>query len=39
MTDGFGAGVAHPARRHHHWLGGKDHFTADRHSGDPVARS
>jgi SAM-dependent methyltransferase len=26
--------VAHPARRYNYWLGGKDHFAADRESGD-----
>ena len=35
----------HPARRYNYWLGGKDHFAADRESGDllaaefPTARS
>jgi S-adenosyl methyltransferase len=29
--------VAHPARRYNYWLGGKDHFPADRASGDAVA--
>ena len=29
--------VAHPARRYNYWLGGKDHFAADRASGDAVA--
>src|SRR5262245_19026826 len=28
--------VAHPARRYNYWLGGKDHFAADRESGDAV---
>ncbi len=27
---------AHPARRYDYWLGGKDHFAADRASGDAV---
>lgn len=45
--DGPGAGsdalgridtsVAHPARRYNYWLGGKDHFAADRASGDQIA--
>jgi hypothetical protein len=30
--------VAHPARRYNYWLGGKDHFQADRDSGDAIAR-
>nr|WP_203768565.1 SAM-dependent methyltransferase [Actinoplanes nipponensis] len=29
--------VAHPARRYNYWLGGKDHFAADRASGDLLA--
>jgi hypothetical protein len=29
--------VAHPARRYNYWLGGKDHFAADRESGDMFA--
>jgi S-adenosyl methyltransferase len=29
--------VAHPARRYNYWLGGKDHFAADRESGDAIA--
>ncbi len=29
--------VAHPARRYNYWLGGKDHFAADRTSGDEMA--
>ncbi|MFC4108695.1 SAM-dependent methyltransferase [Micromonospora zhanjiangensis] len=29
--------VPHPARRYDYWLGGKDNFAADRHSGDAVA--
>jgi hypothetical protein len=29
--------VPHPARRYNYWLGGKDHFAADRASGDAVA--
>lgn len=27
----------HPARRYDYWLGGKDHFAADRASGDAIA--
>jgi S-adenosyl methyltransferase len=27
----------HPARRYNYWLGGKDHFAADRESGDSIA--
>lgn len=29
--------AAHPARRCSYWLGGKDHFQADRDSGDAIA--
>ncbi|MFF5296554.1 SAM-dependent methyltransferase [Paractinoplanes globisporus] len=29
--------VPHPARRYNYWLGGKDHFAADRQSGDAIA--
>lgn len=29
--------MAHPARRYDYWLGGKDHFAADRESGDAIA--
>jgi hypothetical protein len=28
--------TAHPARRYNYWLGGKDHFAADRISGDAI---
>ncbi|GIF05020.1 SAM-dependent methyltransferase [Actinoplanes siamensis] len=28
----------HPARRYNYWLGGKDHFAADRASGDELER-
>jgi hypothetical protein len=31
--------VAHPARRYNYWLGGKDHFAADRESGEAVAKA
>lgn len=31
-------GKAHPARRYNYWLGGKDHFQADRASGDAIAQ-
>jgi len=31
--------VAHPARRYNYWLGGKDHFQADRDSGDAIAEA
>jgi len=31
--------VAHPARRYNYWLGGKDHFAADRESGDLLAEA
>lgn len=29
--------AAHSARRYNYWLGGKDHFQADRDSGDAIA--
>ncbi|MFI5892450.1 SAM-dependent methyltransferase [Actinoplanes sp. NPDC051513] len=29
----------HPARRYNYWLGGEDHFAADRESGDAIARA
>jgi hypothetical protein len=29
--------VPHPARRYNYWLGGKDHFAADRESGEAIA--
>jgi SAM-dependent methyltransferase len=28
----------HPARRYNYWLGGKDHFAADRASGDEIEK-
>jgi hypothetical protein len=31
-------GIAHIARVYDYWLGGKDHFTADREAGDEVMR-
>ncbi|NMO50746.1 SAM-dependent methyltransferase [Actinoplanes sp. TBRC 11911] len=31
--------VPHPARRYNYWLGGKDHFEADRQSGDAIERA
>ncbi|MEV0901475.1 SAM-dependent methyltransferase [Actinoplanes sp. NPDC049802] len=31
-------GTAHPARRYNYWLGGKDHFAADRESADAIAK-
>ncbi|MEU8606426.1 SAM-dependent methyltransferase [Actinoplanes sp. NPDC048791] len=33
----FDSSTAHPARRYNYWLGGKDHFAADRESGDAIA--
>ncbi len=33
----FDTSVPHPARRYNYWLGGKDHFAADRESGDAIA--
>lgn len=35
-ADRFDSTVAHPARRYNYWLGGKDHFAADRASGDAI---
>jgi hypothetical protein len=35
---GFDPGVAHPARVYNFWLGGKDHFAADREAGQEVMR-
>ncbi|GIF19572.1 SAM-dependent methyltransferase [Actinoplanes tereljensis] len=37
--DRFDTSVAHPARRYNYWLGGKDHFAADRESGDLIVRA
>ncbi|GIM95535.1 SAM-dependent methyltransferase [Paractinoplanes toevensis] len=37
--DRFDTSVAHPARRYNYWLGGKDHFAADRESGDLIIRA
>ena len=34
----FDPGVAHPARVYCYWLGGKDHYPADRRAGDEVIR-
>jgi S-adenosyl methyltransferase len=31
--------VPHPARRYNYWLGGKDHFAADRASGDEIEKA
>jgi hypothetical protein len=39
IVDRFDTSVAHPARRYNYWLGGKDHFAADRESGDLLARA
>ena len=42
-TGGVGSGldptVVHPARRYNYWLGGKDHFAADRNSGDLIEQA
>ena len=38
-VDRFDTSVAHPARRYNYWLGGKDHFAADRESGDLLVRA
>ncbi|WP_433300447.1 SAM-dependent methyltransferase [Actinoplanes sp. CA-030573] len=37
--DRIDTSVAHPARRYNYWLGGKDHFAADRESGDLLAKA
>jgi hypothetical protein len=37
--DRFDTGTPHPARRYNYWLGGADHFEADRESGDLLARA
>ena len=37
--DRFDTSVPHPARRYNYWLGGKDHFAADRESGDLLAEA
>src|SRR3984885_11773753 len=37
-SDAIDTTVAHPARRYNYWLGGKDHFAADRASGDEFLR-
>ena len=34
----FDPSVAHPARIYDYWLGGKDHFAADRNAAEEVAR-
>jgi hypothetical protein len=38
-TDRIDTSVPHPARRYSYWLGGKDHFAADRASGDAIAKA
>jgi SAM-dependent methyltransferase len=37
-ADRFDPGVAHPARVYNYWLGGKDHYPADRRAAEEVAR-
>ena len=37
--DQIDTSTAHPARRYNYWLGGQDHFAADRESGDLLARA
>jgi hypothetical protein len=39
IVDRIDTSVAHPARRYNYWLGGKDHFAADRASGDLLAEA
>ena len=36
---GLSYAAPHPARRYNYWLGGKDHFAADRASGDAIAEA
>jgi O-methyltransferase involved in polyketide biosynthesis len=36
--DAFNTHVAHPARIYDYWLGGKDHFPADRAAGDQAIK-
>jgi S-adenosyl methyltransferase len=36
LPPGFDTSVAHPARVYDYWLGGKDHFTADRIAAEEV---
>ncbi|WP_328467896.1 SAM-dependent methyltransferase [Actinoplanes sp. NBC_00393] len=38
VPPGLDTSKAHPARRYNYWLGGKDHFAADRESGDLLER-
>jgi hypothetical protein len=38
-VDRIDTSVPHPARRYNYWLGGKDHFAADRESGDLLAKA
>jgi SAM-dependent methyltransferase len=37
-SPGFDPSVAHPARVYNYWLGGKDHYPADRAAAEEVAR-
>jgi hypothetical protein len=39
VGDNIDTSVPHPARRYNYWLGGKDHFAADRASGDAIAKA
>ena len=34
----FDPSVPHPARIYAYWLGGKDHYPADRHAAEEVIR-
>jgi hypothetical protein len=36
VPDGIDTSVAHPARIWNYWLGGKDHYPADREMGDQI---
>jgi hypothetical protein len=39
VTDSLDTSAANPARRYDYWLGGKDNFAADRHSGHAVEQA
>ncbi|MFI1991991.1 SAM-dependent methyltransferase [Actinoplanes sp. NPDC020271] len=39
MGDHLDTSTVHPARRYNYWLGGKDHFAADRESGDQIEKA
>jgi S-adenosyl methyltransferase len=39
VADHLDTSTVHPARRYNYWLGGKDHFAADRESGDLIEKA